>query len=258
MHEFDSSYFFALSRTLERTCTDLANVENRDEAMPGFFREALLEKTADIRARLKPMDLQLSLMFLDRMDFDLDDEGDETTARQFAHAVSDLSMRITDELKLTKVLQIPRERAPHYLQKDAFGVAVSNRFSDAVTDLEEASTCFALGRYTACVFHLMRVLELGCQELAKKMGVAFPVDLTWQTLLNNVRSALKALNSRATRTAAEKELYKKGSEAAAHLQNVKDAWRNDVMHPRASYTEEQALDVWNHSKPLMIKLAEFV
>ncbi|MGH8592213.1 MAG: hypothetical protein ACREXX_23735, partial [Gammaproteobacteria bacterium] len=40
--------------------------------------------------------------------------------------------------------------------------------------------------------------------------------------------------------------------------HVKDAWRNDVMHPRASYSEHQAKDVMENSRALMIKIAEIV
>jgi hypothetical protein len=59
-------------------------------------------------------------------------------------------------------------------------------------------------------------------------------------------------------TPEEKERVGRRSEAVAHLQNVKDAWRNDTMHPRAVYTEQQAVEILQHSKALMAVLASFL
>ena len=112
----------------------------------------------------------------------------------------------------------------------------------------------ALDRGTACVFHLMRVLEVGLRELAADLHVEKLED-NWQKLLDQVRGAVKALPRS---TADEKQRLAQRSEAAAHLQAVKDAWRNDVMHPRDVYTVEQAQDVFTHARALMVSLASFL
>jgi hypothetical protein len=38
----------------------------------------------------------------------------------------------------------------------------------------------------------------------------------------------------------KKAKTKKLAEIASHLYNVKVAWRNEVMHPKQTYTEEEA------------------
>ncbi len=121
--------------------------------------------------------------------------------------------------------------------------------------MEEASNCIAVGRYTASVFHVMRVLEVGLQALATKLGFGLNVDRNWQEILNDVNGAIKRLPRT---TPAEKEFHGKCSAAAVLLQQVKDAWRNAVMHPRASYREQQAIDILSCAKALMQKLVEIV
>jgi hypothetical protein len=38
-------------------------------------------------------------------------------------------------------------------------------------DADEAGKCFAVGRYTACVFHLMRIMERCVQKMGRDLGV---------------------------------------------------------------------------------------
>ena len=113
----------------------------------------------------------------------------------------------------------------------------------------------AVARYTAAIFHVMRVLESGLQALASKLSVSLAKDRNWQNILNDVQGAINRLPQS---TREEKDFLAKCSAVRAHLQSVKDAWRNDVMHPRASYSEDQAKDVIDNSRALMVKIAEIV
>jgi kynurenine formamidase len=63
-------------------------------------------------------------------------------------------------------------------------VAATHWLGKAITDIQEASKSFAVGRFTACVFHLMRVMELGVQALGKKPGVSNAHEIEWQKILN--------------------------------------------------------------------------
>jgi hypothetical protein len=101
----------------------------------------------------------------------------------------------------------------------------------------------------------MRVLELGLQALATKLGVSLAKDRNWQPILNDINNAVKSLPHS---TPAEKKYLAQCSSAAIHLQHVKDAWRNDVMHPRDSYTPEQAHDVFHSANRFMRLLAAFI
>jgi len=174
--------------------------------------------------------------------------------RALADDATDLETRIIDELKYLTCFAVEGKAEDLYRAANLFGDQVAERFPSTVVDVEEAGKCLALDRGTACVFHLMRVLEVGLRELAADLHVEKLED-NWQKLLDQVRGAVKALPRS---TADEKQRLAQRSEAAAHLQAVKDAWRNDVMHPRDVYTVEQAQDVFTHARALMVSLASFL
>lgn len=176
------------------------------------------------------------------------------TIRSLHGTVQDLKLRVGDELARRHFFYVNESVAAYYETPFAGWDNVRDKYPSAIVDVEEAGKCLALGRGTACVFHLMRVLELGLQSLGKDLGLT-KIDSNWQTIINEVN---KAIGSLPFSTPAEKEYRAQRAEAAAHLQNIKDAWRNDVMHPRATYTEEQASEIWFHTRVFMVKLAELL
>jgi hypothetical protein len=146
----------------------------------------------------------------------------------------DLQQRIIDELADRVFLAIPAEDIEYYSQKDnLFGLQVEARFPQMSEDISEAGKCFALHRGTAAVFHLMRVMEIAVQHFGSKLGVKLAAEKSWQNILDEINKAIKALDQKAAQTKAY-------AEASSHLYNVKLAWRNEVMHPKTTYTVEEA------------------
>src|SRR5262249_20723072 len=75
------------------------------------------------------------------------------------------------ELKRTSIMYVPNEDAKFYEREELFGKEVRNKFPSAVNDIRAAGNCYATDNSTACVMHLMRVLELGLNSLAKQFRV---------------------------------------------------------------------------------------
>jgi hypothetical protein len=115
----------------------------------------------------------------------------------------------------------------------------------------EAGNCYATGRGTACVFHLMRIMEVGVQELGKSLGVATVNQKVWQNILDEVNKAIKGLDPKNPKTI---ELC----QASANLYSVKLAWRNEVMHPKDIYTLEEAENLIRQVKIFMSHLAKTI
>ena len=115
----------------------------------------------------------------------------------------------------------------------------------------EAGNCYATGRGTACVFHLMRIMEVGVQALGTRLGVPLADEKNWQDIMNRVNKAIGALPPKDATTI---EL----SHVAANLYAVKLAWRNEVMHPNDKYTLEEARDLMGQVKLFMGQLAMLV
>ena len=161
---------------------------------------------------------------------------DNNHLRQIQHLSEQLQHRLIDELGDRLFLSVKSEDAKFYGQnRDFFGGAVYDRFPEAVEDLDEAGTCFALGRYTASVFHLMRAMEVGVIHLADSVGATVEdkngANLTWGKLLANIKGKIDGLSDKQKR----EELY----EIHALLHSVKEAWRNSSMHPKRTYNREE-------------------
>ena len=76
----------------------------------------------------------------------------------------------------------------------------------------------------------MRVMEIGVQSFGKKLKVSIDVQSeTWNQIMLHVSKQIEKLPSA---TQMDKKKKAKLAEAAAHLQSVRLAWRNEVMHPK--------------------------
>jgi hypothetical protein len=176
-------------------------------------------------------------------------------AHAFTRQCIEIENRIVDELSAPRFMEIPRDKVHFFTDYELFGPAVNSKFKKVADDIAEAGRCYAAGRNTATVFHLMRVMEYGVQRFGKKLGVTLVGEKNWQNILDEVNKGIKSLPEKTSRQKSRKSNY---AGAAAHLFNVKLAWRNPVMHPKESYTDEEAGDVLDHVKSFMRHLADIV
>ncbi|HWN42015.1 MAG TPA: hypothetical protein VNW71_07310, partial [Thermoanaerobaculia bacterium] len=84
--------------------------------------------------------------------------------------MSDLQRSIERELRSNLFLHVGENERRYYEGRHQFGEGVAAAFPSAVIDIEEAGKCYALSRYTACVFHLMRVMESALRVLASTLN----------------------------------------------------------------------------------------
>lgn len=182
------------------------------------------------------------------------------TYNQLGDLLAELERRINDELSSISFFHVPTGRAKYYPSKSKksqnethLSLRATKKFAKSIEDFEEAGKCFALARYTACIFHLMRVMERGVQRLGKKLRVSIPVEeKDWGQISSHINGALKRLPNS---TIQEKKVHANYAKAAVYLDNVRVAWRNPTMHPKETYTEEEAEDVFRFVKQYMEHLA---
>jgi hypothetical protein len=128
---------------------------------------------------------------------------------------------------------------------------VLSAFPSTLVDVEEAGRCFALGRYTASVFHSMRILEIGLAALGQEFGVA--TDRTnWGEIIRNIQNAIEGKSIAQGAGWADQQFY---SEATQDFRFFKDAWRNHVMHVRLPVDEEKAKVIGHSVRHFMSHLA---
>ena len=134
-----------------------------DEAAESFGR--ILEK---IKGACEAIHLTVSCVLLRRTIKTLQNNmlPNAYMRQQILKDLYELRSRIKDELSERYFLFVFPERVQYLENKQPFGETVVEHFSAAAFDIEEASKCLALQRPTACVFHLMRVMEEGLKALA--------------------------------------------------------------------------------------------
>lgn len=192
--------------------------------------------------------------------------ADRWTRIQLADGFAALRWKIQQELNDRCFLYLTGEEAAQFQSTQPFGELVASTFPAAVnTELCEASKCLAVGRYTACVFHLMHVMEVAVRVFGKKLRVdivkSAPAgkrvrELSWDQILNALNPKLRALPQN---TEKQKRRHEKFSAAQSYLYGVKDAWRNPTMHPRLEgYNELQAKDIMNHVRSFLTEFAPLI
>jgi len=157
-------------------------------------------------------------------------------------------------------LYVPPERGrfwPTMNKQNVFGDEVATKFPSTSFDAGNAGVCLATMMSTAAVFHLMRVLEIGLTALGKVFGV--PLEHTnWQNAIEQIENKIRGMHKDPVWKALPdcKEQQEFFAQAASFFALLKDAWRNQTMHARAKYTEDEAERIFDTVKAFMQKLAE--
>lgn len=171
---------------------------------------------------------------------------------------ADLSQKLRElqdvyeiEIASHKFLYLRDENTDYLFKKNAFGESVANAFPSISYDLEEASTCYGLARNTACVFHLMRVLEVLFECLQSELGVTEKYT-TWGNYLSAIANANRTKNPDKN---SEAFLYI--ADIEAQLWAIKNAWRDNMIHSvAAKYTEEESRTIFQAVESVMKKAAQ--
>jgi len=186
-------------------------------------------------------------------------EPETVTYGKAGEVYRELGRLIQYELSSIRFLYVPPDRALYYQKRikadgdktkhSLLSDKAKKKFAQSIEDAEEAANCIALGRYTAAVFHMMRIMERGVQRLGKKLQLTISVEeKDWGLISNHINGALKKLPNS---TPQEKRVHARYSKAAVYLDNVREAWRNPTMHPKETYTEEEAENVFRFVKQYM-------
>ena len=83
-------------------------------------------------------------------------------------------------------------------------------------------------------------MELAVERLALRIGV--PKRRLWQEYIDGMNKKIKTMPRH---TQPQRDKIALLSAATNYLFNFKEAWRNPTMHPKRTYTLEQAEEVLN-------------
>lgn len=198
--------------------------------------------------QLEPLSILLGEMNLlvskKNVDYLIDSvKANKGVDREFRHLLGCNFRVMNDELSLAMLFSVRPENSKYYDPPEPlFGTDFESKFASAgAFEIDEAGKCLALGRSTAAVFHLMRVMEIGIRTVATALGVPDPVkgsDRNWYEMLKKIKAAIDNKNSgRSWAIPTDKALFES---AYASLDAIRVAWRNATMHIDSKYLPEEA------------------
>ena len=164
------------------------------------------------------------------------------TNEKLGQRLTELDARLSDELSLVHLFVVETTNHKYFEPKDPlFGKEFGIKFPTAVFEVDEAGKCLALGRPTASVFHLMRVMEIGVRAVARCLKIPDPIkpaERNWGEILRKIKEAIE-LRTKTSAWASPK--HKEFFETAyVSLDAVRAAWRNTTMHVDNKYTPDEA------------------
>jgi hypothetical protein len=184
--------------------------------------------------------------------------GQLRTYEVIENETAQICLAIQKELWAKHFIYIPGAKEKFFEQDALFGQVVNAKFPFAKSEIREAGNCLAADFNTAAIFHLMRVVEMGLRALAKKLKVTVgkpPLEyLTWEKIIEQMEQKIAQLKQlpRGKKKAETLEFY---HGLMGEFNAFKDVWRNNIMHARKSYNENEALGVYVRVHSFMERLA---
>jgi hypothetical protein len=242
--------------TLEKCCqmSETADQMGMQKA-DGKIHKLLTDVLAKIHASCE--ELEIDSAFLMQMTSLLRACESETADTRYSviHArIEPIIDGLKHHLAKRKFILLSEEEAPYFASVDLFGESLHDKYPfNALREGLSVGNCFAIGQYTAAVFHCMRLAEFGLRKLARnsflkvrltqKRGKTHPIEFAdWQKVIDAIRSKIAKTRQRPIGPQREADLQF-FSEAADHCEYMKDIWRNALMHTRRWYNKDEALSV---------------
>ncbi len=172
------------------------------------------------------------------------------TGSKYIQLYKEIDSRFRDEMQSIRFLLLDKKYQKYYEDPlEYFPYNIEDKFEGVTEELDNAGKCLALEQGTACIFHLMRAMERSVKELGTALGIQ-NVDKEWGKILSEVDAKIKSMSP-----GAKKDEW---SECRSNLYHVKQAWRNSTMHPKKTYSLDEAENVFRAVSAFMTQLSSLV
>jgi hypothetical protein len=197
-----------------------------------------------------------------------------TTVEKMLWEMDEIEVAIRRDLSKSSFMFFPAESALYVDHHRTYnnlppllGADVAAKFPQASKEMSMAGTCYGTECHTACVFHLVRVVEIAARvmvsslnvekELKNMKGHRIPAKLaTWEQLVTALQKGVDAKRDKVGTSIRRKETHEFYNHAVSQFRSFKDAWRNKVSHKRKTYGAGEAKDIMENVKQFMTHLAE--
>jgi len=256
MLELNSTDFLRAATALARLSQTLVGLTAaHSEVLVPDSVAAIVPALDEFRREAERVGAKLAVMYVDRTKNKLELVPCAMTVGQANSALLEIESRFADHMTDVQMFALaPQEvvfmqTADRLMETEGFAIT----FPNASFELEEGGKCIALGRYTAAVFHAMRMLEYGIKALAKRLDIpdpTKPAEKNWAIILGAIQAKIDELWPRQSRLPnSEGAAFEK---VHAHLETVRNPWRN------ATYAPHEALHIIRCSAFFMVGLSKLI
>jgi hypothetical protein len=177
------------------------------------------------------------------------------------HLLTTIRERLVDELSTKLFFQLPHSRKELFENPLNKWSEVIERFAGCSLDVGEASKCFALSRYAACVFHCVQIIEHGLLELGTFLSVNDPIS-GWTAVANELKKIINKKHDQ--RSDFEKKHFQFIEQMQGTVEALKNAWRNKISHVSgqrlllvsSEFTPDTAEEIMTATRAFMRRLTE--
>lgn len=248
--------FCRLTELIGQVLTYLDEDQEHSEEKVKEFWDTLV---SEIVTESKKLELRSTLKQLERIRERMVSPA-EIGAEEMRELFNQLQIRVVEDLEDSLFLSISPNRAAYYQNPRKGWEEIISRFPNTVSDIEEASKCFALSRYAAAVFHSLQVLEYGLIELGIFLQVNDPHS-GWTAVAKRLSEVIK--KSYNDRTLFEKQHSQFLEQLQATVEALKNAWRNKISHAQGravlltpDFTPDVAEEILFASRAFMRRLTD--
>lgn len=261
MLELNATFFLETVTELKRLNTVLDTRRdqfNDNEQVDAQLRGLLSESNQRLIDAILAIGARSAWVSANRLQNALNDPDAYLTIAQLRATLIDIELRFKDEAEFIKLFVISAEKSVLFGgAQQLLGEVTASKFRSAWFDCEEAAKCLCLGRPTACVFHCMRMLEIGIKSFAKRLNVEDPLDgqnRNWGKILGKIKEELdKGYPMKTRRHGTLGSIFEA---IYANLESIRNPWRNSTMHVEATYTEQEAQHILSCTATLLSRMAE--
>jgi len=165
--------------------------------------------------------------------------------------LQELRSRMKDELESKIFLVLDSSEGARYQDIYPFGEEVNLAFPAIGYDLEEANKSLALGRSTACVMHLQRVIEVVLPVVGAPLAIT--VKKTWGDFLHDLNKGLgNYYGTTPEKWHQQNPFYR---DTIPYLYAIKSAWRDPAFHANRQWTQVQAIEIFDAIKAFVKQVA---
>lgn len=159
---------------------------------------------------------------------------------QLARESFELRKALTIECEDERFFRVKSDAITYY-EQNQFSKDAQGKLPKMLDNMEEAGKCFALARFTACAFHLMRITEAGLKALTSHYSLQI-TDRNWANHIRALKDHVKTL--------ADPKEKMQLDNIIGYIEALKIVDRNPMIHIEKDYNPEQAKFLFDGIKNL--------